>query len=188
MVSKHSDRIDISRIAGDAADHVKAFLADPTTLEDVSGQSQTVRGFGYDIISRMEVTEVSVTKKADEPSKQEGRVVVKMKVEQDMVHGGLNVHGGCSAFLIDTCTTLAMTALTLGTVGAKLPNVSLALDILYHAPAALGEDLRIVSTTLTVGGRAFSARTEMWSDTHHRLVASGVHVKLSPSQPRAPKL
>ena len=177
MVSRRSDKVDISRIAGDAPDHVKAFLADPTTLDDVSGQSQTVRGFGYDIISRMEVTDVSVTKKVDEPLKQEGRVVVKMKVEQgahlrsrsalrsrelkkclflqDMVHGGLNMHGGCSAFLIDTfvllesveyppensyssrCTTLAMTALTLGTVGAKLPNVSLALDILYHAPAAL---------------------------------------------------
>ncbi|KAG7097488.1 hypothetical protein E1B28_004830 [Marasmius oreades] len=179
---------DISRITGNAPDHVKSFLADPTTLEDVSGLSRTVRGFGYDIIARMEVTEVSVSKKMDEPLKEEGRVVVKMKIEQDMVHGGLHMHGGCSAFIIDTCTTLAMAALTLGTVGKKLSNVSLALNILYHAPAALGEELRIVSTTLTVGGRAFSARTEMWSDTHNRLVASGVHVKLSPSTGRTPKL
>ncbi|KAL0576597.1 hypothetical protein V5O48_005390 [Marasmius crinis-equi] len=106
MVSTNSDSVDISSITGDAPDHVKAFLADPTTLEDVSGQSQTVRGFGYDIIARMKVEEVSVTKKADEPQKLEGRVVVKMKVEQDMVHGGLHMHGGCSAFIIDTSVFL----------------------------------------------------------------------------------
>ncbi|KAK7029372.1 hypothetical protein VNI00_014626 [Paramarasmius palmivorus] len=149
-----SSRSDISRISGNASDHVKAFLADPTTLEDVSGQSQLVRGFGYDIISRMVVTEVSLNKKQDEPLREEGRVVIKMKVEQ----------------------------------GTKVVNVSLALNIAYHAPAGLGEDLRIVSTTLTVGGRAFSARTEMWSETHHRLVASGVHIKLTPSTPGVPKL
>ncbi|ESK94095.1 hypothetical protein Moror_12840 [Moniliophthora roreri MCA 2997] len=183
-----SSRSDISHINGNAPDHVKAFLADPTTLEDVSGQGQLVKGFGHDIISRMVVTEVSVNKKQEEPLKQEGRVVVKMKVEQDMVHGGLKIHGGCLAFIIDICTTFAMTALTLGTIGVKVTNVSLTLQLFYHSPAALGEDLRIVSTTLSVGGREFSARTEVWSDTHNRLVASGVHVKLTPSTPGISKL
>uniref|UniRef100_A0A0W0GA83 Uncharacterized protein n=1 Tax=Moniliophthora roreri TaxID=221103 RepID=A0A0W0GA83_MONRR len=100
--SKHF--FDIGKSSGIGQD--RAFLADPTTLEDVSGQGQLVKGFGHDIISRMVVTEVSVNKKQEEPLKQEGRVVVKMKVEQDMVHGGLRIHGGCLAFIIDMSVPL----------------------------------------------------------------------------------
>jgi hypothetical protein len=66
-----------------------------------------------------------------------------------------------------------------------------------------------VNTTLTVGSRVESVRTEasivfifilfhlqvstdlffggpllkIWNVTHHRLVASGVHIKMPPSQP-----
>ena len=71
-----------------------------------------------------------------------------------------------------------------------------------------GDRIRLVNTTLTVGSRVESVRTEasiiyffylqvspikyfcfpwadikIWNVTHHRLVASGVHVKMPPSQP-----
>ncbi|KAJ7839312.1 hypothetical protein B0H13DRAFT_1454238, partial [Mycena leptocephala] len=49
-----------------------------------------------------------------------------------------------------------------------------------HSPATVGETLRIVNTTMTVGARALSARTEIWNATKHRLVASGVHIKMKP--------
>jgi acyl-coenzyme A thioesterase 13 len=44
-----------------------------------------------------------------------------------------------------------------------------------------GSKLRIVSSTLTLGARSMSARTEIWDATHQRLVASGVHVKMDAS-------
>lgn len=61
-----------------------------------------------------------------------------------------------------------------------------------------GDELRIVSTSLTIGGRAMSARSEVrillvafqnliilrkqiWNKTRNRLVSSGVHVKMESS-------
>ena len=76
-----------------------------------------------------------------------------------------------------------------------------------------GDRIRLVNTTLTVGSRVESMQTEasiyfifilspsfddqlptplfffsladikIWNVTHHRLVASGVHIKMRPSQP-----
>jgi len=63
------------------------------------------------------------------------------------------------------------------------PSVSQALNIIYHSPAAIGDRIRIVNTTLTVGSRVESVRTEIWNVAHHRLVASAVLVKMPASGP-----
>ncbi|PPQ81653.1 hypothetical protein CVT24_002831 [Panaeolus cyanescens] len=47
-----------------------------------------------------------------------------------------------------------------------------------------GDRIRLVNTTLTIGNRAESVRTEIWNTTHQRLVASGVHIKMVPSAPK----
>ncbi|KAF7368631.1 4HBT domain-containing protein [Mycena venus] len=135
------------------------------------------KGFGDSIIRRLVVTHASVDQKAEEPLKQEGRIVCELIVTEDMLNGGGNVHGGCSAFLIDVCSTFSILALQPGR-----PTVSQSLNIVYHSPATLGETLRIVNTTIAVGARAISARTEIWNATKHRLVASGVHIKMEPSE------
>src|ERR1700761_1357756 len=62
-----------------------------------------------------------------------------------------------------------------------------------------GDKLRIVNTSIAIGARALSARAEacsnipllllsltyeaeqIWNVTKHRLVASGVHIKMQPS-------
>jgi len=64
-------------------------------------------------------------------------------------------------------------------------TVSQALNVVFHSPAAIGDKLRIVNTTITVGGRAMSARCEIWNETHHRQVATGLHIKMLPSQQKA---
>ncbi|KAJ7631962.1 HotDog domain-containing protein [Mycena polygramma] len=134
-------------------------------------------GFGDSIIRNLVVTHASVEKKAEEPLKEQGRVVCELVVTEDMLNGGGNVHGGCSAFLIDVCSTLCLLAFQ-----APINTVSQSLNIVYHSPATVGETLRIVNTTMTVGARAMSARTEIWNETKHRLVASGVHIKMKPSE------
>ncbi|KAJ7938174.1 HotDog domain-containing protein [Mycena leptocephala] len=148
---------------------------DPQTLELFSNlpilfglNNNKKPGFADSIIQRLVITHVSVEKKAEEPLKQEGKVVCELIVTDDMLNGGGNVHGGCSALIIDMCSTLCLFAF-----GAKIITVSQSLNIVYHSPATLGETLRIVNTTMTVGARAMSARTEIWNATKHRLVASG---------------
>ncbi|KAJ7353557.1 HotDog domain-containing protein [Mycena albidolilacea] len=133
-------------------------------------------GFGDSIIRGLVITHASVDNKAEEPLKKEGKVVCELTVTEEMLNGGGNVHGGCSAFLIDICSTLCLMAFN-----SEINTVSQSLNIVYHSPATLGETLRIVNTTMTVGARAMSARTEIWNATKHRLVASGVHIKMQPS-------
>jgi len=173
-------------IGGNASDDVKRFVGNMSALLHRRGQFADGNAlprkkmFGEDIVDRMVVKEVSVIQKAEEPLKTEGRVVCEITVDEDMLNGGGNIHGGCSAFLIDVCTSIALMALGMAN-GAFSGSVSQSLNVVYHSPAALGDKLRLVNTTLTLGSRAQSARTEIWNDTHHRLAVSGVHIKMQPS-------
>ncbi|KAJ7239983.1 HotDog domain-containing protein [Mycena haematopus] len=162
-------------ISGNVDPAMKAFFSD---IPKIFGLDRFEKpSFGDSIARGLVVTSASVENKAEEPLKQEGRVVCEVTVTEDMLNGGGNIHGGCSAFLVDLCSTLSIIALTSNTY-----HVSQSLNIVYHSPATLGEKLRIVNTTMTVGARALSARTEIWNATKHRLVASGVHIKMQPSK------
>ncbi|KAG6812150.1 hypothetical protein H0H92_004149 [Tricholoma furcatifolium] len=158
------EELDVSKVAGNAPDHVKAVVANTSMFyRHIDGVKGPI--FGEAITKRMAVTEISIDKKAEEPLKSEGRVVCELTVQDDMVNGGGNIHGGCSAFLVDVCSSMCLMALRLADT------------------AGLGDRLRIVNTTMTMGARALSARTEIWNLTHHRLVSSGVHIKMKPSPP-----
>ncbi|TFK28978.1 hypothetical protein FA15DRAFT_664624 [Coprinopsis marcescibilis] len=186
---KASDKsVDISHIEGNASDEIKRMLS--STFDLFINPQGKKKGpiFGEDIQRRLVVTEISIVKKAEEPKKLEGRVVLECIVAEDMLNGGGNIHGGCSAFLIDNCSTIALIALGLETTGKVIRSVSQSLNIVYHSPAALGDKIRIVNQTLTVGARAHSVRTEIWNVTHHRLVSSGTHIKMIPSPPPKPNL
>ncbi|KAJ7058108.1 HotDog domain-containing protein [Mycena amicta] len=159
-------------ITGNADPSMKEMYSD---LRKLLGTRRDKPAFGDAIILRMGVVHASIDNKAEEPLKKEAKVVVEIEVFDEMLNGGGNVHGGCSAFLIDICSTLSLLLLDPGL------TVSQSLNIVYHSPATLGEKLRIVNTTMTVGARALSARTEIWNTTKHRLVASGVHIKMQPS-------
>ncbi|KAL5479088.1 hypothetical protein ACEPAI_2376 [Sanghuangporus weigelae] len=137
-------------------------------------------GFADAIGGRLVITEAEITRKRDEPERMEARVVCEIGVEQDMVNGGGNMHGGCSAYLIDVCSTLPIIGLMDAMKRGGRGGVSQVLDVVYHSPARVGDVLRIVSTTISLGARTMSARSEIWNVTQHRLVATGVHIKMDP--------
>lgn len=174
---------DVSHITGNVSDEVKQAYGNPA---DVFLRRGSKPSFGESILKRMVVTEISVEKKVEEPQKLEGRFVCELTIEDDMVNGLATMHGGCSALLVDVCSTLALASFHLATTGDDIVrfNVSQSLNMVYHSPAELGDRIRIVNTTMTVGARALSARTEIWNLTHHRLVCSGVHIKMQASQPK----
>lgn len=78
-----------------------------------------------------------------------------------MLNGGGNVHGGCTAYLIDMCTSMAFPALAIYNGGESKPSVSQAINTVYHGPAQLGDVLKIVSTTITMGARILTANCEV---------------------------
>ena len=106
--------VDASKIAGNVSDDMKKMLVHSLKKHiDITG-----RMFGGSIFGRTMVTEVSILAKADEPERLEARVVCELDVEEgeqfqfwlcfppsndavDMINGEGNMHGGCSAFLID---------------------------------------------------------------------------------------
>ncbi|KAI0053807.1 Thioesterase/thiol ester dehydrase-isomerase, partial [Auriscalpium vulgare] len=126
---------------------------------------------------RVSITEVSLNPMAEEPSKFEARVVCELFVEEDMLNISGNMHGGCAAYLVDICSTLPIAAYN----ADGRSGVSQIINMIYHAPAKLGAKLKIISTTIAVGGRTMSARCEIWDATNQRLVASGIQVKMDAS-------
>ncbi|KAJ7147389.1 HotDog domain-containing protein [Mycena filopes] len=162
--------------ASDIEEEIKSSLSDLSHVLGFVPDSKNPRPeFGDSILAELLVTHASVQNKPEEPLKKEGRVVCEIIVAHDMLNGRANLHGACSAFLIDMCSSLCFMVLQRGM------HVSQSLNVVYHSPAALGEKLRIINTTMTVGARTMSARTEIWNATEHRLVASGVHLKMRPS-------
>lgn len=112
---------DISQIAGNASDDIKRIIGNPSDFF----QNHHVKDFrspifGESIQKRMKVVEISLNRKAEEEKKLEARLVVELDVTEgqyihpiqmlkklfivfvlDMLNGAGNIHGGCSAFLVD---------------------------------------------------------------------------------------
>ncbi|KAJ3499529.1 hypothetical protein NMY22_g19500 [Coprinellus aureogranulatus] len=153
-VSENLD-FDISSIAGNAPLHVKQALNGlVTSLDSITPPEHRGRSmFGTEVYSRLKITEVSILKKVDEESKLEGRVVVEAIVEEDMVNILGSIHGRCSAFLVDMCSVMSLFALSLATTGKTPESVSQSINMIYHSPAALGEKIRLVNTSITLGNR-----------------------------------
>jgi acyl-coenzyme A thioesterase 13 len=175
--------LDVAHIKGNVSDDTKRLVAQPMQTFMATDPSGNVIGFAPTVVERLEIIEVSVHPKRDEPRKKEAYVVIELDALEDTLNGGANVHGGCHAFLIDVCSSLALAAYSLEAQGMFSTTVSQSLNVVYHAPAPGGVRLRIVNTTMAVGARTASVRTEIWDITHKRLVSSGVHVKMNPSAP-----
>ncbi|KAF9035333.1 hypothetical protein BDZ89DRAFT_983268, partial [Hymenopellis radicata] len=168
---------DASLVAGNAPDEVKTILANPMEVLKMYKDGE-LTGFGRTVLSTLTVTEASLVKKAEEPMRDEARVVCKLIVDEEMLNGANTLHGGCSAFLVDICSTLPIIVYGMMNSDKFLMSVSQSINMTYHSPALLGDELKIVNTTMTVGTKSM-----IWNVTRKRLVASGIHVKMEPSQP-----
>ncbi|KAI0340836.1 Thioesterase/thiol ester dehydrase-isomerase [Trametopsis cervina] len=154
---------------------VKAALARWTTK--MSG----VEYFGDAVFQKLETTEIEILESSDAPGKRQGRLVVEVDVTDDMCNPISTLHGGCIAALVDQCTSFVIALLSQYMSPGNDIHVSLMLNTTFHSPAPAGTRLRIVSTTVASGRRTQTARIEIYDKTRGRLVATGVHIKMSPS-------
>ncbi|KAK0207089.1 hypothetical protein DFS33DRAFT_643571 [Desarmillaria ectypa] len=177
MIKEHLE------VTGNAPDDVKqclrAFLA--------VGQT---KGFAHQILSRLSISHVSLDPSPEQRTRDQSKVICSFTVTEDMLGATLgSLHGGCSAFMIDTCSSLGLVAYVLYKTAScdwdKIYTTSQTLDVVHHSPALLGDKLKIVNTSMSVGARTMSVRTEIWNTTRQCLVASGVHLKRFPSSSRA---
>ncbi|KZP21594.1 Thioesterase/thiol ester dehydrase-isomerase [Athelia psychrophila] len=175
-------RQDTTLITGNASQEVKDFLCH--VFLEIMTSGIDGHGFALSTGRALKLREISFVPKAEEPSRMEGRVVFEIIVDRDMANGMGSMHGGCTAYLIDVCTTLALNAYKMSTTFESLPSVSQSLNVVYHSPAMIGDTLRIVNKTITVGARTMTAHCEIWNETHKRQVATGQHIKMQPSAPK----
>ncbi|EKM59908.1 uncharacterized protein PHACADRAFT_250707 [Phanerochaete carnosa HHB-10118-sp] len=142
------------------------------------------QGFARNVCARLSVAEAELYGNPEVPRRQEGRIVFETEVTRDTCNYLGAMHGGCISFLIDICTTIVISLIAAISSPEAAINVSLSLNITFHAPAVLGSKLKIISTSVAMGTRVMIVRAEVYDATNGRLVATGVHMKMPPSLPK----
>jgi len=111
-------------------------------------------------------------------------VICEIAVDKNMINCKGNLHGACSGYLVELCTSFPMVALNAAQGSLNDFGVYQSLDTMFHAPTESGSLLRIMSTSLSVGKQALTAKVEAWDVTHDRLIFSGTHMKMLPTRAR----
>ncbi|KAF9260731.1 hypothetical protein L218DRAFT_962313 [Marasmius fiardii PR-910] len=171
-----------SEVKGNAADAVKEVV-----LHSLKTHVKTPRLFAVDLIPDIVLSEVGTRPGQEQPMVQEVAVVFKMVINEKMLGLDERGHQGWISFLIDYCSSLALSALRVAFMNDPSIWVSQNLSILFHSQALLGDEMKIVSTSALVGESVeenqrpvMTARCEIWNGTRHCLVASGIHNMMSP--------
>lgn len=165
---------DASKIAGNLSLDQKQLCANVLSYFIIEGNA-----FGCEIGKRMRLVETNVLKSPEKGGPLRGRTVCEIQVEKDMCNIYGVLHGGCAAYMIDSCSSSSLVAL--GVVkGLDYSGMSQALNIIWHGPAPEGTKLKIVSTSVVVGGRVMTARCEIWDKDQGRVLVSAVHSKVNP--------
>jgi len=167
----------VSSAKGNLSPEIKQQLVDALAILTKDGD------FGDLTISSLKATELSIFERTADGKKQ-ARVVFELVVAQGMLNARDSIHGGCLAYLVDVCSSVALSVLGLAT-GGPVDLVSQAINMIYHSGAGIGDKLEIINETVSTGSRAVSAKTEIWDVTNRRLVASGTHIKMKPGVRKA---
>lgn len=185
---KPENNVDTSQVKGNASPEIKLTLLNSlvqlSRRDVLRSTGKPFRGFAAEFVSRMQLAEASVSSKAEEPDKLEGRTVFEVIVDEDMANE-LEVgtmHGGCLAMIIELCSPTPIYVLRASAGAYGVYGVQQSLNIVFHSPAVPGDKLHVVSTTLALGSRARSGRCEVWNVTRHRIVASAVYINMVPSE------
>ncbi|KIM38875.1 hypothetical protein M413DRAFT_419854 [Hebeloma cylindrosporum] len=136
--------------------------------------------FGYKVGKSVRFIEVNVNRKLEKQGRLEATTVAEVEVTKHMLNGAGMLHGGCVAYLIDNCCSTPLVVLGL-IQSVNGVGVTQSMNVLFHSPAPLGTCLRIVSTSIALGGRVMSSRCEILDKDTGRVVASAFLSKMQPA-------
>ncbi|KAF7320517.1 hypothetical protein HMN09_00135400 [Mycena chlorophos] len=168
----------LSTIAGNAPSEVKAMAVKWLNVYHAPGPTGCFAGAST---RRTVVREVSLVD--DENARGlpvEGRVgkklvlVSEVDITDELLDARDRLSNSFVFAIIDECVSSAVATLDFALGGQGMTGVSLSINTTWHNAVFLGGRLRFVSTTMGVDGGIASCRCEVWDDTQHQLVATGV--------------
>ncbi|RXW15455.1 hypothetical protein EST38_g10404 [Candolleomyces aberdarensis] len=163
---------DTSSIEGNAPDYVKQLNYNTYIAYGVGDQDC----FGHSVGKSVQFVEVNINRKHERKGRLEATTIAEVKVTRHMLNGAGMLHGGCLAYIVDN-TPLVVLGLIQNVNGV---GVTQSMNVLFHAPAPLGTILRIVSSSVSLGGRVMSSRCEVLDKESGRIVASAFLNKMQP--------
>ncbi|XP_037700504.1 acyl-coenzyme A thioesterase 13 [Choloepus didactylus] len=116
---------------------------------------------------------VRVLEKVTPVSAAPGKVICEMKVEEQHTNEMGTLHGGLTATLVDTISTMALIVCT----ERGVPGVSVDMNITYMSPAKIGEDIVITAHVLKQGKTLAFASVDLTNKATGKLIAQGRHTK-----------
>ncbi|KAF7296204.1 hypothetical protein HMN09_01089100 [Mycena chlorophos] len=165
----------LSAITGNAPSDVKAMAVKWLNVYHAPGP----RCFAGESTKRTVVREVSLVE--EENTRGVGRrttkklvLVSEIDITDELLDSQDNLSTSFVFAIIDECVSSAVATLDFAQGGHGMSGVSLSINTTWHNTVTLGARLRFVSTTMGVDGGIASCRCEVWDDTRHRLVATGV--------------
>ncbi|GAB6029926.1 hypothetical protein CHUAL_005624 [Chamberlinius hualienensis] len=103
----------------------------------------------------------------------DGCCVCELTVDEQMANASGNLHGGCTASIVDLVSTLAL----ISSPSDSLPGVSVELNVSYISAASLGNDIIVDAQTLKVGKNLAFLLVTIKRKSDGVLVAVGKHTK-----------
>lgn len=100
------------------------------------------------------------------------KVICEMKVEEQHANKMGTLHGGLTATLIDSISTVALLCSERG-----LPGVSVDMNVTYMSPAKIGEEIVITAQILKQGRTLAFASVDLTNKATGKLIAQGRHTK-----------
>ncbi|KAJ8585249.1 hypothetical protein M405DRAFT_822088 [Rhizopogon salebrosus TDB-379] len=167
---------DASQIQGNVSHNVKQLILN-TFIAYGAGDEHC---FGHSVAKAVKFVDISAQESHEKRGRMEATTVAEIVVSKSMLNGAGMLHGGCLAFLIDNCCSTPLVALGL-IQNINGVGVTQSMNIMFHSPAPAGSCLRIVSTSVAMGGRIMSARCEVINKKTGSVVASAYLNKMQPT-------
>lgn len=101
-----------------------------------------------------------------------GKLICEMKVEEQHTNKFGTLHGGMTATLVDSISTIALMCTERGA-----PGVSVDMNITYMSPAKIGEEIVITAHILKQGKTLAFASVDLTNKITGKLIAQGRHTK-----------
>ncbi|KAJ6526667.1 hypothetical protein B0H19DRAFT_1196747 [Mycena capillaripes] len=150
---------DVKQIRGNISDDEKQINANVFSYFCTGSQISRFQPFSTDIAERIKMVELNVRDNASTGTP-ESECVFEIEVTKDMCNIFGTMHGGCAAFILDSCTMSAM--VTLGRAkGFDGTGVSQTINVHCHHAAPLGSIVTVTTRSVFVDGRARLARCEV---------------------------
>lgn len=167
---------DASQIQGNVSPYVKQLILN-TFIAYGAGDEHC---FGHSVAKAVKFIDISAHESHEKQGRMEATTIAEVIVSKSMLNGAGMLHGGCLAFLIDNCCSTPLVALGL-IQNINGVGVTQSMNIIFHSPGSVGSCLRIISTSIAMGGRIMSARCEVVNKKTGSIVASAYLNKMQPA-------